>query len=705
MEAVGIEKRSLEEKHRKVESKLKELAIKEELWSEKKELLAIERNKSDSSLVKFSELSSSTIPEIVTLKDQVSSLEKSNKVFNSQLDLIRKELHESKENFRSYVINVKKIPSNIRIPNVNYGDDEGCPSGRTSPTDRNPETKGEYWMDDKLGENLPSIPVKLSDKDLVGKRDSMLMSRTEWVLSSFWDEIMSNAYCGESLASESLLDQTSYVGSGFSKPMKGAVIINSAARARRSIPTQPGQAPSINSDDGEIQKQPSNFFLNLIESGEHLSTVFFFLGSERKVVKAIKGIISEASPILKELVQETDTVELPDLTFEGFDAMLKFMYSKACSWSIKSLIPTMACASKFGLNQLYRACFNWLEVNILPEDAMKVLDDCYTYGEVLGETVKHAAEKASWDIIISDGSEGEAVISKIFVNHSSDWVKNVLKSCSLVCSEEVMFDAVAQWATEKANRRFPENKSVYPEDWRVIADEEKCQPGKHVTKTEVVKNLLPMVQFIRFPAMPSEYITTNGLIGALLQPMEILEILRYQLDSHSCNMRFSSIPRYKVIDVSNQGCCAQSSEHFATLDYEPKLLKFETGEGDYPFKISGNMLGKVLRAELALGRCVYHNDAVVEGPGGLDVAQTKLDYQPWWDLDLGRLCRIQKIQVLLGESGRIPGRPRSKEHEDDSDMFPLALCLARDSFPDMEGTLTDSIGMSVKTKIFDSEPP
>eukprot|EP00495_Collosphaeridae_sp_1-RS-2012_P004112 TRINITY_DN3411_c0_g1_i1.p1 TRINITY_DN3411_c0_g1~~TRINITY_DN3411_c0_g1_i1.p1 ORF type:complete len:95 (+),score=1.03 TRINITY_DN3411_c0_g1_i1:540-824(+) len=38
-------------------------------------------------------------------------------------------------------------------------------------------------------------------------------------------------------------------------------------------------------------------------------------------------------------------------------------------------------------------------------------------------------------------------------------------------------------------------------------------------------------------------------------------------------------------------------------------------------------------------------------------------------------------------------------------MFPLALCLARDSFPDMEGTLTDSIGMSVKTKIFDSEPP
>merc|ERR1719419_1601750 len=170
--------------------------------------------------------------------------------------------------------------------------------------------------------------------------------------------------------------------------MKGTVIINSAAR--RSIPTEPGQAPSIKSEYSEIQKQPSKFFANLVDSGEHLTTVFFFLGPERKVVKAIKGIISEASPILKELVQATDTVELPDLTFEGFDAMLKFIYSKARSWSTKSLIPTLACASKFGLNELYRACFDWLEVNILPEDAMKILDDCFKYGEVLGETAKHA---------------------------------------------------------------------------------------------------------------------------------------------------------------------------------------------------------------------------------------------------------------------------------------------------------------------------
>merc|ERR1719397_2285552 len=274
----------------------------------------------------------------------------------------------------------------------------------------------------------------------------------------------------------------------------------------------------------------------------------------------------------------------------------------------------MACASKFELERLYRACFGWLEVNLQPEDAIKVLDDCMTYGEVLGNIAKHNIEKAAWDIIVSDGYEAE-------------WVKNVLRGNSLVCSEESMFNAVARWACEQANRKFPEQKTVYPTDWRIIIDDEKCSSSKIESKKEVVKNMKNMIQWIRFPRMSAEFIAINGLIATVLQPLEIINILRYQHHAEYSNTKFPTVPRYQIVEISQTGCCAQSSEHFATLDYDPKLLKFDTGEGDYPSRISGNMLGKVLGAELALTRCVSDNDVVIEGPAGLDVAQTKLDFQ------------------------------------------------------------------------------
>jgi len=468
---------------------------------------------------------------------------------------------------------------------------------------------------------------------------------------------------------------------------------------------QSARAQLIDSDEEIIlRKQSSEFFVNMIEAGEHAKTTFFFVGPEKKAVKTIKGVMMDVSPKLNELVLSNDTVELPELTFEGFQAMLQFIYSKEYSWSRETLVPTMACAIKFGLKHLYRECFEWLEVNIQPEDAIKVLDDCMTHAKVLGNVEKHNIEKAAWDIILSDGKEGELALAKIFASHDAEWVKNVLKGNSLVCSEEIMFNAVANWACEQANKKFPDEKTIYPQDWRLNIEDEKSSAGKDKNKQEVLKHMMNMVQYIRFPMIPAQCITTNGLIAEVLQPLEMIEVLRYQHDPNSSKTKFQCGPRYKTKEISQQGCCAQSSEHFATLDYDAKLIKFDTGEGDYPIRIAANLMGKVLGAELALTRCLFKSERIVEGPEGLDVAQTKLDYQPWWDLDLGRLCRIHKIQVLLGAPGRIPGRRQRKQNEDENDMFPLVLCLARDSFPDMEGTLTDSIQMSVNTKTFVTAP-
>jgi len=710
MKAVGAEKRKLEDKHRKVESKLKELTRKEELYSEKQEHLESELFRFESQAGQISELPQKKNPEIAKLESKVTSLEKSNRVLHSQLEQIRKELHESKESFLCYH-SLKKSSSEIRLVPSALGDDEGCPiaSGPASPSvGQIQDSRRDFWIDDKLGENLPSIPSKAVPSPLksssTSKRDRSAVARHE-LLSRYWDD-QRRHYKSESIDSASNLDNTSYIYSGFYRPWKSAgAFLTDFSKARPPVRKQPGPVPSFGgSEDNDMQKRPSKFFINMIESGEHLTTIIFFLGSERKVVKAIKGIIQEASPKFKELLEGGDSVELPNLTSEGFEAMLNFIYSKECTWSRESLVPTMACASKFGLDRLYRTCFEWLEINVQSEDALKVLDDCMTHAEALGESAKHAIEKASWDIIISDGTENKALLSKIFASNSIRWLKNVVKGNSLVCSEEVMFDAVANWATELANIKFPDNKSIYPKDWRVSVDEEKCSPDKLTTKAEVVKNILPLVPFIRFPVMSIKYITSNGLIGALLQPMEILEVLRWKHDCNSCNIRFKSVERYQIVDVSQEGCCAQSSEHFATLDYDPKLAKFDTGDGNYPSRISGNMLGKVLGAELALTRCVSDNDVVIEGPAGLDVAQTKLDFQPWWDLDLGRLCRIQKIRVLLGVPGRIPGQTEKDCCTTEQSMFPIALCLGRDSFPAMEGTLTNAMQMSVKKKIFENAP-
>jgi len=614
----------------------------------------------------------------------------------SQVDQLRKELHESKENYNMFLIEAKKNQ-------IVFG---GCPniSGPSSPAVGKIREMREYWVDDKFGENLPCLPPKTTTtlKSLSG-RSSKTMTRNE-LLSRLWDE-NSRRTMNESLDSSSIMDNSCFLYNGFYRPYIMPFNIPSRfSKARPPKRKQPGQAPSTDSEDTEIKKRSSKFFVNMIESGKHTTTTFFFLGSEKKVVKTIKGVMMDVSPKLKELVQANDTVELPDLTLEGFEAMLQFIYSKEQSWSRENIVATMACASKFGLDDLYRACFEWLEINIQPEDAIKLLDECIRHGEVLGETAKHAVEKAAWDLIISDGNKGEGALGKIFESNDKEWIQNVLKGSSLVCSEEVMFDAVAHWACEQANKRFPSDKTVYPKDWRVNIDDEKSSPSKANNKKEVVKIMADIVPFIRFPAMSAEFITTNGLIAAVLQPREILEVLRYKHDANSCTIRFQPDPRYKTRLVSQDGVCAQSSDHFATFHYDPKLLKFDTGEGNFPVRISANRLGKVLGAELALTRCLFEGERIVEGPQGLDVAQTKLDYQPWWDLDLGRLCRIQKIVVLLGSPRKIPGRADKEDYADDNEMFPLVLCLGRDSFPDMEGTLTDSMHISVKTKTFERAP-
>jgi len=498
---------------------------------------------------------------------------------------------------------------------------------------------------------------------------------------------------------------------------------------RRNSKARPPKAPSTRNSstglneapkDDVIARRPSKFFVDMIEQGEHATTTFFFLGPEKKMIKTIKGVMMDASPKLKELVNESDTIELPELTLEGFEAMLQYIYSADCKKSMSTVVPTMAAASKFEIEGLYRSCIDWLEINLQAEDSLQILDDCLKHAEVLGEVAKQSVEKLAWDIIVSDGNDNDTLF-QIFCKRDSEWVKNVVQGNSLVCTEEVLFDAITSWAIVQAGKK---GKRVDKTSWNldsaraagmrklsVTADEEK------EAREDVEMSLKALIADIRFPVMSPKFITTNGIISRLLEPGEILDALRHSHDPSLSNTSFQTVPRFETTEVSQDGAtCAQSSEHFAVIDQENNdeirgklhllnpMLDSDgrsiRGQVALPpravIRTSADSIGRILAAELAL------DGRTQEGPEGLDVASTKLDYQPWWDMDLGRLCRIQKIQVFLGKPGVIPGGRNETTKE--NTMFPLTLCLARDAFPEMEGTLNAAKQMSTKIKTFDSPP-
>jgi len=455
---------------------------------------------------------------------------------------------------------------------------------------------------------------------------------------------------------------------------------------RTSIP-----APSPRRKNTEIQKwrKPYNFIINMIESGEHKTSIFFFLGVERKMVKTIKAVMMDVSPKLKELVQASDVVELPTLTIEGFESTLKFIYSGDRCWSVDSIVPTLACACVFEIPDLYEACIGWIEANLQPEEAVTVLEDCISHNEALGVETKKKVEKAAWDVIVSDQDPEHNRLCEIFEPRDENWVRNVLKGSSLICNEEALFDALASWACYQVKLNNPDFKNVSPQDWNSV-DDATFSPQNISARNEISKILHDLVPLIRFPIMSPEYITTNMLISSLLKPSDILEALRYNLDPGVWTTRFPRKTRYKTREISQQGTCSQSSKYYTVLE--------EDSFGD----ITGKPPGQFLSASNAITDPVPESDIARESLDPRNFAQTKYDCQPWWSIQLGRLSRIIKIEVFLGSP--IREIEQTDDEEMQNDMFPLAFCLARREFPQMEGTLAEAMEMSVKVKTFETPP-
>jgi len=544
----------------------------------------------------------------------------------------------------------------------------------------------EEWIDDKLDENLPSLPQ--SRKVSNAKRERPPATQ-KW-LNGYWEGQKKKTMSIGSFDSFIMMDNVS----GGNKTDWHQRRLSKAKLRRRT------RTPSYSSEEIDTQKLSSKYFLNMMESGDHMATTFFFLGAEMKMIKTIKSVMMDVSPKLKELVQANDTVELRDLTPEGFESMLQFIYCGECSWSKESVIPTIACASKLALESLNNACVDWIETRLLPGDAGKILDDCEVFSKVLGEIKKQTLKKKAWDIALSDvGKEVEA-LGSIFIAHDEEWIKNVILGNNLICKEETLFDAIAEWACHRANRKYHGSRKISPRDWHILTvDDEKSSPNITKLKAEVCRLLSGMIPLMRLPTMSQNYLATNGLIASLLNANDIIDILRHKHDARGRRTRFNNTPRYATEEVSREGCPSQSSEHFVVLQSSARP---SADQATHPKKVSVVTV-RILRAELALQKVVFDSGRYCRVSEDLDVAQTKHDFQPWWDIDLGRLCRIQKIQILLGK----PCKSRAnlnKEVSGDNDMFPLALCLARETFPDGEGSLSEAVQMAVMTKYFETPP-
>jgi len=637
--------------------------------------------------------------------DEMLALKKSNRHLEYQLVALQKKLQQARED----MTNTKNVVKDDRVLEWSHIDSEMPTlfmalqevSDKSSPetvNDLKVELGGDKWFVEKVEEISP-LP------------DSVIMkSHTSGSTPIFRKE--SNVWRRRSSTRDSIsMSEILLIKQGFSLESKKSEPLPSVLERTNSRPGKHPRRPLSDSnipvfcsEDLDISRRPSQVTGKQTSSDVYTSTslrkidlvdeqtpISFLIGEKKKVIKTMKEVMMNVSERMNMYVSRNDTLDFPDLTVEGFDAMLNFVYTNTCSFSKTSVVPTLACACEFLYYDLQQCCFDWLETNFVWSWANQILDDCDRHAEILGYDTKEKVEKLIWDLTISDDTNNQNAFGRVLESRDLKWVKSVLKSKNLISDEETLFVAVTHWACYQARLECPNVIDILPKNWQTIEDE-KCSPQTIEAKKHVVKLLNELVPFIRFRIMATEYVSGNQLIRSLLKAVKNDPRLP----------EFNHTPRWVIQEVSKEGCCTQSSEHFAILSRSADQAQLLTPLSDIncSFKMPSTNMGRVLAAHMAIS--TRRTGQSMED-SWLNVAQTKLDYQPWWEIDLGRVCRIQKLKVILG-SATAAGENEKEDKDEKNEMFPLTFCLAREAFPDMEGTLRQSMKMSIITKTFEKPP-
>ena len=221
---------------------------------------------------------------------------------------------------------------------------------------------------------------------------------------------------------------------------------------------------------------------------------------DRQVIPAHKLVLSISSPVFEamfygELVETTDSIELPDCEYDSLLELFRYMYSDEVDLNGSNVMGVLYLAKKYMVPSLADKCTECLQDNLDPANVFSILPLAQKYEE------KNLVDQC-WKVI--DEQTEEAVKSDGFATIQRSLLEAVVKRDSLNIPEVNLFKAVDFWATKKC--------------------EKQGLAANGTAKRKILGEKI--VKEIRFPTMKQEDFALVALESKMLTAEEIVGVIK-----------------------------------------------------------------------------------------------------------------------------------------------------------------------------------
>ena len=222
----------------------------------------------------------------------------------------------------------------------------------------------------------------------------------------------------------------------------------------------------------------------------------------KMAIPAHKFVLSMCSPVFfaifsGEMVERSDSVELPDCAYEGVLEMLRYMYSGWVELNESNVMEVFYVAKKYMVNSLADECVRLLRKKLLN------LANVFCVLQHAQQCDEKILVDQCWDLI--DRETEEALKSEGFATIERSLLEAVVKRDTLTIREVDLFKAVDLWATKECERQ-----GLTPD-----GNVKRCILGEMIVKE------------IRFPVMEQKEFAGVVLDSEILTLQEVGKIMKH----------------------------------------------------------------------------------------------------------------------------------------------------------------------------------
>lgn len=235
------------------------------------------------------------------------------------------------------------------------------------------------------------------------------------------------------------------------------------------------------------------------------------------MIPAHKFVLALASPVFfamfyGQLVDPTDTIELPDCDFESLLELFRYLYTDNVNLNGNNVMQVMYLAKKYLVPSLVEKCTEYLKDILDVSNVFCILPYANKFEDI-------DLQDRCWKVI--ERHTEEAVTSDDFVTVDRSILESLVTKEVLAVKEVTLFKALDRWSRNECKRQ-----GMFPD-----GDAKRRMLGEEIVKA------------IRFPMMSQKEFCSVVPDCNILTMKEIVDMMKHYSDVLTSPLQFLKIPR------------------------------------------------------------------------------------------------------------------------------------------------------------------